>query len=112
MRNFLACAAFSVLGSAAFAQTPGAMLSGLAQPHDYVLKRISSFDRTGANADMRTIAPGETLVLADEAGPGAITHIWITIATREPFHLKKIVLRMYWDGEASPSVEAPVIPND
>jgi hypothetical protein len=44
----------------------------------------------------------------DEAGPGQISHIWFTIADREEKHLKKIVLRMYWDGETTPSVEAPI----
>ncbi len=83
-------------------------LSGLTLPHDYVQKRVSSYDRTGANADYRQIAQGETLTLLDEAGPGTITHIWITIATGEQYHLKKLVLRMYWDGEESPSVEAPI----
>jgi hypothetical protein len=37
-----------------------------------------------------------------------ITHIWFTIASPENEHLKKIVLRMYWDDEATPSVEAPI----
>jgi len=44
----------------------------------------------------------------EAAGPGVITHVWFTIASPEQFHLKKLVLRMYWDGEATPSVEAPV----
>jgi Protein of unknown function (DUF2961) len=92
-----------------FAQSPSSLsLSGLTVPHDYVQKRISSYDRSGANADFRQIAPGETLALLDEAGPGTITHIWITIATDEQYHLKKLVLRMYWDGEGTPSVEAPI----
>jgi hypothetical protein len=99
---------FLWLGSAAFAQTPATMLSGLTQPQDYVLKRFSSFDRAGANADSRPIEPGATLVLVDEAGPGMISHIWITIASREPHHLKKLVMRMYWDDEAAPSVESPI----
>ncbi len=37
-----------------------------------------------------------------------ITHVWITIASDEHYHLKKLVLRMYWDGESTPSVEAPI----
>src|SRR6267142_2926279 len=92
----------------AFAQTPDTLLSSLTRPQDYVLKRISSFDDTGGNADRRQIPPGQTLVLADQAGPGTISHIWITIASGEPYHLKKLVLRMYWDDETSPSVEAPI----
>jgi hypothetical protein len=100
---------FLGVAALAHAQSPaGSSLSGLALPHDYVQKRVSSYDRTGGNADSRQIAPGETLTLLDEAGPGTITHVWITIATGENFHLKKLVLRMYWDGEATPSVEAPI----
>ena len=34
--------------------------------------------------------------------------MWVTMATGEAYHLKKVVLRMYWDGEAEPSVEAPI----
>ena len=93
------------------AQCSGAsegMLTGLTKPHDYVQKRLSSYDRTGGNADARPIPAGETLTLMDDAGPGVLTHIWITIASNETYHLKKLVLRAYWDGEATPSVETPV----
>ena len=44
----------------------------------------------------------------DTDGPGKISHLWFTIASDEPYHLKRIVLRIYWDGEATPSVEAPI----
>ncbi len=37
-----------------------------------------------------------------------ITHIWFTIAARSGDHLKELVLRAYWDGNAKPSVEAPI----
>jgi hypothetical protein len=84
------------------------MLSGLAAPHDYVQKRATSYDRTGGNDDFYKIKAGDTITLLDDSGPGIITHIWITIASPEQYHLKKLVLRMYWDGEASPSVEAPI----
>jgi len=90
------------------AQTATDLLSPLAKPHDYVLKRVSSYDRTGGNDDFRPLSAGDTLTLLDEAGPAEISHVWITIADDEPFHLKKLVLRMYWDGENTPSVEAPV----
>jgi hypothetical protein len=85
-----------------------AQLSGLIAPHDYVQKRASSYDRSGGNDDFVKIAPGNTITLLDDAGPGVITHIWITIASSEKYHLKKLALRMYWDDEATPSVEAPV----
>jgi hypothetical protein len=83
-------------------------LSNLIFPHAYVQKRASSYDRTGGNDDFRKIAAGQTLTLLDDAGPAIVTHIWITIASPEQYHLKKLVLCMYWDDETSPSVEAPI----
>ncbi len=83
-------------------------LAGLTRPHDYVQHRASSYDRAGANDDARPVRPGETLTLLDVAGPGVISHLWFTISSREEFHLKKLVLRIYWDAEATPSVEAPI----
>ena len=90
------------------AQDTSAWLSGLTKTHDYMLRRSSSYDRSGGNEDYRSLAPRDTLTLLDERGPGEVSHIWITIASNEQHHLKKIVLRMYWDGEQTPSVEAPV----
>ena len=92
----------------ASAQDVGSWLTSLPQAKDYVQKRASSYDRSGANADFRTVAPGETLTLLDEAGPGLISHLWVTIASDDPDHLKQLVLRMFWDGESSPSVESPI----
>jgi hypothetical protein len=77
-------------------------------PYDYVQKRSSSYDRNGGNDDARPISAGDTLTLLDESGPGVITHIWFTIASPEEMHLKKLVLRIYWDHESAPSIEAPV----
>lgn len=95
---FIAAAQASDLASLPFLKT-------------YTQERLSSFDRTGANADggsRNRIQPGETRTIGEATGPGIITHIWITIATPERYHLKKIVLRMYWDGDAQPAVEAPI----
>lgn len=50
------------------------------------------------------IDAGETMVIADIDGPGAIQQIWMT-PTGE---WRKTIIRMYWDGETNPSVEAPV----
>ncbi len=90
------------------AQVASNWLSSLPQAKDYVQHRSSSYDRTGGNADARPVAPGETLALLDADGPGLVTHVWVTIASDDPNHLKALVLRMYWDGEATPSVEAPI----
>ncbi len=90
--------------------SPLPMLNGLPELKDYTAQRSSSSDpnwKTG-NGDARWIPAGETLTLADLKGPGRITHIWFTIASNERYYGRKMVLRMYWDGETSPSVEAPV----
>lgn len=49
---------------------------------------------------------GETWTLLETAGPGTIRRIWVTMWDRTPEHLRGIVIRMYWDGEAKPAVEA------
>jgi hypothetical protein len=83
------------------------MLSKLGEKQNYRSKRISSYDRTGGNRDAISIEPGKTAVLAEIKGPAAIHHIWVTIAA-EAFYGRKIVLRIYWDGEDAPSVESPI----
>jgi hypothetical protein len=108
MRIALLLLAIASLRSPAIAQSPRDYRVDLTQPQDYVLKRVSSYDRSGGNADYRQIAPGATLTVLDAEGPATVTHIWFTIADRESYHLKKLVLRMYWDGEKTPSVETPL----
>jgi hypothetical protein len=78
------------------------------QQQSYVLHRASSSDPTGGNADARPIPPGQTLTVFDTDGPGMISHIWFTISSNEAYHLKRIVLRIFWDGEDTPSVETPI----
>jgi len=50
------------------------------------------------------IEPQQTFTLAEIQGPGAIQHIWMTPTG----HFRYSILRIYWDGETTPSVEAPV----
>jgi hypothetical protein len=108
MKQSLGLVLLGLASVMAVAQDTSVLLSSLPEAKDYVQHRVSSYDRSGGNADARTIAAGETLTLLDEAGPGLITHVWVTIASEDPHHLKALVLRMYWDGESSPSVEAPI----
>jgi len=69
-----------------------------------------------SNWDNFRVAPGQTHVLLDEKGPGIITHIWITFLGPEPQDWAKngsanhqeMLLRMYWDGNRRPAVEAPL----
>ncbi len=50
------------------------------------------------------IAPGETHVMADITESGAIQHIWCTPTGNWRFS----ILRIYWDGQDTPSVECPI----
>ena len=61
---------------------------------------------------LKDIPSGETVTLAEIEGPGVIQHIWITVDNKtsdaDCFVLRDLVLRMYWDGEETPSVETPL----
>jgi len=50
------------------------------------------------------IPGGATFTLARIDGPGALQHIWMTPTGNWRFS----ILRAYWDGESTPSVEVPV----
>jgi hypothetical protein len=50
------------------------------------------------------IEAGQTFTLGEIQGPGAIQHIWMTPTGTWRFS----ILRFYWDGESTPSVEVPV----
>ncbi|MFW5863937.1 MAG: glycoside hydrolase family 172 protein [bacterium] len=71
-------------------------------------KRISSYNRTGGNADRIQIGPGETVTIAEMKGAGCIRHIWITIGHPDPMHRRNMILRAYWDGHDEPSIECPI----
>jgi len=48
---------------------------------------------------------GESRTIMDTDGPGIIRHMWYTF---EPKFLREIIIRVYWDGEEHPSVQAPM----
>jgi hypothetical protein len=48
---------------------------------------------------------GETATLMDHAGPGVIRHMWFTFS--EKFY-RDVIIRIYWDGQEAPSVQAPL----
>jgi hypothetical protein len=51
------------------------------------------------------IDSSSTVNLADIEGPGVIQHIWLTV---HPTAWRRLVVRCYWDGEATPSIETPL----
>jgi hypothetical protein len=71
-------------------------------------RRSSSWSETGDNRDRLSIVRGDTRTLLDVQGPGCVTHIWITCTSLERSYLRKLLLKMYWDGEAEPSVLVPL----
>jgi hypothetical protein len=105
------------LGGAAAASSPlaaqstpavAAILPAYARAMSHQSLKQSSYDPSGGNRDFWPIAAGETREVFNQQGPGMITHIWFTIAAPGLFHLKEIVLRMFWDGSPNASVEAPI----
>ncbi len=74
---------------------------------DYESRRSSSWDQTGGNEDWWTIKAGARKDLLATSQPGCIKHIWMTVGGDDTYP-RKLVLRMWWDGEESPSVEVPL----
>lgn len=52
------------------------------------------------------IEPGKVFTAAEIQGPGSIQHIWMSPSPAGS--MRFFILRFYWDGETSPSVEVPV----
>jgi hypothetical protein len=101
------------IGGDASPRVPGLLmgagaLRGLVAARDCRRRRVSSYDRSGKNADSIRVRPGQTATLAQIAGAGCLTHLWFTTGHTEPDYLRKLVLRAYWDGETEPSIEVPL----
>jgi hypothetical protein len=140
MTRFIRCCLAAVVLAQCLPQGGAAgFLDDLAKPHEGRSMRATSTMRVGENRragerilnpraeprgdleeasnwDNYRVLPGETHVLMDEAGPGVITHIWITFLGPEPQSWAKegsanhqeMLLRIFWDGNERPGVEAPV----
>ena len=111
--------AFAVIGifSAAAAAPLGAQSPavspldplGFAHLKDFEAWRSSSNNPDpNNNDDSKRPLPGETVVLADLAGPGVVTHLWITVAANEYGWPRLLRLRVYYDGSSEPSVDSPL----
>ncbi len=79
-------------------------------PREGKVRHFASADPKGGNADFRAVAPGETITLMDyKGGAGVVRRWWVTIAPRNNvFIQRQAIVRCYWDGEKSPSVECPI----
>lgn len=76
------------------------MLDTLLHPHhlpeDFISRRVDG---------SYLMEPGETKVMMDFQGAGCIRRFF---HTQSPQDLREMIFRMWWDGEAEPSVECPV----
>jgi hypothetical protein len=54
------------------------------------------------------IPSGESFEVADISGPGSIQQIWMTYKAPGVGNARFLILRIYWDGQEHPSVEAPL----
>jgi len=79
-----------------------------ARLRSYKTRRSSSWDRSGGNDDSVHVEPGASATLLEVSGAGVITHLWFTINSSDEHHLKSLLLRAWWDGEQTPSVEVPI----
>jgi hypothetical protein len=85
-----------------FIADPSLLVEGVAS------YRQSSWDRTGRNNDFLNLLAGQTVTLLEETGPGKICHFYWATVFASRFHHRQLVLRAYWDGEPTPSIEAPL----
>jgi hypothetical protein len=84
-------------------------LSNLASPRAGRALHEGSWDRKHQNDDALHLKAGETVTLFSHEGAGCVHRFWVTIAPREDVGvLSQAILRMYWDGDANPSVECPI----
>ena len=134
MRAFAILVVF-VIAAVLGAQTGSPLLGDLTKLQEGQSRRISSTFRMGkdgkydrhakpfsdpnserSNSDNFRVAPGATHVVMDEKGPGVITHMWFTFLGPEPQDWAKegsanhqeMLLRIYYDGDTKPGVEAPL----
>jgi len=82
-------------------------LSVLTQPLEGRSMRATS-GNPNDNSDAADFAKGETKTIALLEGPGKITHFWLVPSSQDIRYPRALVLRIYWDGAAAPSVEVPL----
>lgn len=86
----------------------GGPLDSLSHLQDTKTGRISSYDRSGGNGDMVSISPGQTKTLAEISGAGVIRRFYMAPLSTDRMRYRKMILRIYWDGQKDPCVEVPL----
>lgn len=49
--------------------------------------------------DYYNVPKDEKFILTDIQGAGCIKHIWITLGCEDKWHMRNVLIKMYWDGE-------------
>jgi hypothetical protein len=60
-------------------------------------------------APFKELAAGEEVTLADIDGPGVVRHIWMTFPPAPPEVMRAMVLEVFYDGAAEPSISVPAL---
>ena len=88
-------------------------------PAGVVTRTVSFENPTGApgaagsaaggrkGAPQRSLDRGERVVLVDLDGPGRVGHFWMTVPPMRPEHLREVVVEVFYDGSAEPSISVP-----
>ena len=83
-----------------------------------VSRQFTTFDYPTKEKAVK-VEPGEKKTLVQYNSPGIINRLWMTVSgwfwrywepdqSTDQTILKKLILRIYWDGNSYPSVEAPI----
>jgi hypothetical protein len=88
----------------------GSSLDHLFLPRSGTLVQYSSHAPKPGAVDSWEVPAGATVTLVDHRGPGTVRRWWMTVIQNEksPDLFRHAIVRCYWDGEAAPSVEAPL----
>jgi len=89
---------------------PGLLFCSLSSPSAFEARPLwrTSEATSHRHAEVISIPAGERAVVAQLEGPAVIRHLWITVKSVVPPIQGMLVLRVWWDGEAQPSVEVPL----
>lgn len=60
-------------------------------------------------APSRRLAAGETVMLAELAGPGTVRHVWMTFPPAPPEVMRAMWMEVFYDGAIEPSVSVPCL---
>ena len=114
MRSRARAVLLALLGSALLGFSPfeeAADPAGVARLRDHRVLRFSSADPTGGNQDRDNFLrrEGDLLVLAEAAGPGAITRLWATSPTARAGDAFPGEALVFFDGADAPGLQLPLV---